>query len=68
MAEGYRIHNGKRWIGGTAATLHIIKKDSGLKKHYVKMLLKMAGDAIYDRNLEEASPFVREIRKKRGTA
>lgn len=26
----YKYHNGKRWVGGTAATLHFFKENGGV--------------------------------------
>ena len=38
MAEGYKYHNGTRWIGGAAAHEHKVKEDGGLEQHYTKII------------------------------
>lgn len=48
---GYRYHNGKRFVGGTAALLHKVKEDGGLNNHYNKVIQKAIPgivDAIID--------------------
>jgi len=38
MAHNYKYHNGKQFVGGTAALLHQIKEDGGLIPHYEKIV------------------------------
>lgn len=63
MAKGYRYYNPekKRNIGGTAAMLHVIKKDGGLEAHYEKVVHQAIGALIDEVNQEMARPRLRVI-------
>ena len=66
---GYRYHNGKRFIGGTAALLHKVKEDGGLNNHYNKVIHKaLPGivDAIIDdENKQDLKKSLKIIKKKK---
>ena len=57
--NGYRHYNGARFVGGTAALLHKIKKDGGLSKHYQKIIQKSITDFIQAANEEEKRNYIK---------
>lgn len=50
MSSSYRYHNGKRFVGGTAALLHQIKQDGGLIPHYEKVVKSALGALVEETN------------------
>lgn len=54
MSKGYRYYNHekRRWIGGNAALLHVIKEDGGLIPHYNKIVNQAIGALIDEANQE----------------
>lgn len=59
MKNGYRHYNGTRFVGGTAALLHKIKKDGGLSQHYQKIIQKSITDFIQAANEEEKRNYIK---------
>ena len=59
MNNGYRHYNGTRFVGGTAALLHKIKKDGGLSQHYQKIIQKSITDFIQAANEEEKRNYIK---------
>lgn len=57
--NGYRYYNGTRFVGGTAALLHKIKKDGGLSKHYQKIIQQSIMDFIQAANEEEKRNYIK---------
>ncbi len=62
---GYKFHNGRRWIGGTAALLRQVNKDGGLIPHYMKTFALALEMTIHDRNVDNGSPARERIREEK---
>ena len=61
MSKGYKYFNGKKWVHGNAALLHVISEDGGLEAHYNKVVKKAIKSLIDEANQEMARPALRVV-------
>lgn len=62
LASSYRYHNGKRFVGGTAALLHQIKQDGGLTPHYDRVIKKAIGELIEETNRQNVKQALKLVK------